>query len=191
MNITLRKASALQNAIQEAIRNIEVKVNVSLNEFQDPQAMLDAANAKLIESDQRRNSLLKALYDIRAKVGQANATAGINDRLATAAYIDKRIGQIAAFFAADAVQDAMEVIVGKVDKLKNDKGESRRSLYGYGDSVTTGVLAPEQVAKFQTEQRELKKQKQKLNDEILELNVRTEISIADTVAELLAKEGLL
>lgn len=191
MNITLRKASALQNTIQEAIRNIDVKVSVSLNEFQDPQVRLDAANSKLIESDQRRNGLLKAVYGIRAKVGQANATAGINDRLATAAYIDKRIGHITAYFAADAVQDAMEVIIGKVEKLKNVKDDSRRTLYGYTDAVTTGVLASEQVAKFQAEQRELKKQKQKLNDEILELNVRTEIVLDQDVADLLVKEGLL
>ena len=189
MNITLRKASALQNAIQEAIRNIEIKIAVQLNEFQEPGVLLDAANKTLIDNDQRRNALLKSLYLIRSLVGQANSAAGINERLATAAYIDKRVGHLNAFLQEDAVQDDLVVIKGKVDKLKNDKSERR--VYGFNDTVNTGVLVPEQVVKFKAEQQELKKQKQKLNDEILELNVRTEITLSLATTEILTKEGLL
>jgi hypothetical protein len=53
------------------------------------------------------------------------------------------------------------------------------------------VLVPEEVAKFKAEQQELKKQKQKLNDEILELNVRTEIELAPGTVDVLTKEGLV
>jgi hypothetical protein len=189
MKITLRKASALQNSIQDAIRNIEIKTNVQLNEFQDPSQLLDAANAALISNDQRRQDLLRALYSIRSLVGQANATAGINERLASAAYIDKRIGHLNAFLQEDAVQESMVVLVGKIDKIKNDKSERR--VYGFNDTVNTGALAPEQVENFKTEQLALKKQKQKLNDEVLELNVRTEITLLSATADVLNREGLL
>jgi hypothetical protein len=37
----------------------------------------------------------------------------------------------------------------------------------------------------------LKKQKQKLNDEILELNIKTEIPLADDTVATLQAEGLL
>jgi hypothetical protein len=39
--------------------------------------------------------------------------------------------------------------------------------------------------------RELKNQKQKLNDEILELNVRTEIALTAEVEQVLRAEGLI
>jgi hypothetical protein len=39
--------------------------------------------------------------------------------------------------------------------------------------------------------RELKNQKQKLNDEVLELNVRTEIKLSQDVEEILRAEGLI
>lgn len=191
MKITLRKASALQNAIQEALRGIEVKLTVQLNEFEDPQSVLDKANADALANDLRREALLKALYAIRVAVGQANATVGISDRLATAAYIDKRVGTLTAFLQADAVQDNMSVIAGKVEKLKSDKGDSRRAIYGYNDTFQTGVLAPEQIAKFKAEQLQLKKQKQKLNDEILELNVRTDVELSEQTVSTLTKEGLI
>ena len=191
MNITLRKAAALQNAIQETLRGIEVKLTVQINEFEDPAAVLDRANADALANDQRRESLLKALYTIRSQVGQTNAVVGISERLAQAAFVDKRIGTLNAFLQQDAVQDSMAVITGKVDKLKNDKGDGRRSLYGYNDYFGTGVLVPEQVERFKAEQLSLKKQKQKINDEILELNVRTEISLDEVTLAVLTQEGIL
>jgi hypothetical protein len=192
MKITLRKASALQNAIQEAVKNIEVTVKVELNEFELPGVALTTANVKLIAADQRRTALTKALYTIRAQVGTANAECGINERLAKAAYVDKRIGQLTALVATDAVQDNMTVIQGKLDKIKNHENEnSRRSIYGYVDTVGTGVLTQAQVDGFKAEQLALKKDKQKLNDEVLELNVRTEIALSDETVAVLTSEGLV
>lgn len=190
MKITLRKASALQNAIQEALRSVEVKLTVELNEFESAETKLDRANAELMAADARRLALTAALYDVRSLVGQANATAGVNERLAKAAYADKRIGQLQGLIGA-AVQDSRAVVEGKLEKIKSDKGESRRSLYGYNDTITTGVLVQEQVDEFKRQQLALKKAKQKLNDEILELNVRTEIELAGETLATLTKEGLL
>jgi hypothetical protein len=192
MKITLRKASALQNAIQEAVKNIDITVKVELNEFELPGTALATANIKLIAADQRRTALTKALYTIRAQVGTANAECGINERLAKAAYVDKRIGQLTVLVSTEAVQDNMLIINGKVEKLKADKGEnSRRSLYGYSDTVSTGVLTQAQVDEFKAEQLALKKDKQKLNDEVLELNVRTEIALSDETVAVLTSEGLV
>jgi hypothetical protein len=192
MKITLRKASALQNAIQEAVKNIDITVKVELNEFELPGTALSTANLKLISADQRRTALTKALYTIRAQVGTANAECGINERLAKAAYVDKRIGQLTVLVSTEAVQDNMLVINGKVEKLKVDKGEnSRRSIYGYSDTVSTGVLTQAQVDEFKAEQLALKKDKQKLNDEVLELNVRTEIALSDETVAVLTSEGLV
>jgi hypothetical protein len=192
MKITLRKASALQTAITEAVKNIDVTVKVELNEFEDAQSALAKANAKLISADQRRTALTKVLYVVRAQVGASNAECGINERLAKAAYIDKRVGQIAALVAADALMDSLVVIEGKVEKLKApETANSRRSIYGYADTVSTGVLSHAQVDAFKAEQLALKKDKQKLNDEVLELNVRTDIALSDETVAVLTSEGLV
>jgi len=192
MKITLRKASALQTAIQEAVKNIDVSVKVELNEFEDPQVALANANAKSIQADQRRTTLTKVLYRIRAQVGTANVESGITGKLTEAAYIDKRLGQLTALVGTEAVQDSMAVIQGKIEKLKApESANSRRSLYGYSDTVSTGVLTQDQVTVFKTEQLVLKKEKQKLNDEILELNVRTDIELSADAVEVLTWEGLV
>jgi hypothetical protein len=191
MNITLRKANAVQNSINETVKNIKVELTIEINEFQNVEDTLSKANNELIANDGRRQNLTMALYNIRALVGTANAASGIDTALAKAAFIDKRIGQLEQLASGTEIT-SLEVIKGKLEKIKNDKGEnSRRSIYGYNDTVSTGVLSKEQIAQAKTEILNLKKQKQKLNDEILELNIKTEIPLGEDVVATLQAEGLL
>jgi len=191
MNITLRKASAIQNSINDAVKSIKVELTVELNEFVNVETALAKANSDMVANDGRRQRLTMALYNIRALVGTANAQSGIDTNLAKAAFIDKRIGQLEELAKATEITD-LDVIKGKLDKIKNDKGEtSRRSIYGYSDTVSTSVLSKAQIDQAKAEILNLKKQKQKLNDEILELNIKTEIPLSDEVVATLQAEGLL
>ena len=191
MNITLRKANAVQNSINDTIKGIKVDFTIELNEFQDVEAAITKANAELVANDGRRQKLIMALYNIRALIGTANAASGINTALAKAAFIDKRIGQLEQFTTASEMI-SLDVIKGKLEKIKNDKGEtSRRSIYGYSDTVSTSILSKDQITQAKAEILNLKKQKQQINDEVLELNIKTEVPLnEDTVATLQA-EGLL
>ena len=191
MNISLRKASALQNAINDAIKGIKMDFNVELNEFQDVKVELEKANTKLLANDARRQKLLLALYNIRGLVGAANASAGVDLKLATAAFVDKRIAQLDEIVRLSPVTDLV-VITGKLEKIRNDKSENaRRSIYGYGDTVSTSVVSQDQIDQAKTEIQTLRKQKQKLNNEVLELNIKTEIPLTDDVVATLQAEGLL
>jgi hypothetical protein len=190
MNITLRKANAVQNSINDVLKNIKIDLSIEINEFQDVEAVIGTANDQLIVNDGRRQQITMALYNIRALVGTANAASGIDTALAKAAFIDKRIGQLEQLASAPELTD-LAVIKGKLTKIQNDKGESRSRIYGYNDTVSTGVLSKEQIAQAKTEILNLKKQKQKLNDEILELNIKTEIPLSEDTAKLLQAEGLL
>jgi uncharacterized protein YdcH (DUF465 family) len=191
MNITLRKANAVQNSINETVKNIRVDLTLEINEFQNVEDTLSKANNELIANDGRRQNLTMALYNIRALVGTANAASGIDTALAKAAFIDKRIGQLEQLAGGTEIT-SLEVIKGKLEKIKNDKGENtRRSIYGYSDTVSTGILSKEQIAQAKTEILNLKKQKQKLNDEILELNIKTEIPLGDDTVATLQAEGLI
>lgn len=190
MNITLRKANAVQNSINETVKSIKVDLTVEINEFQNVEEVITKANNDLVTNDGRRQKLTMALYNIRALVGTANAASGIDTALAKAAFIDKRIGQLEQLAGSGEITE-LEVIKGKIEKIKNDKGDNRRSIYGFNDTVSTSVLSKEQIAQAKAEILNLKKQKQKLNDEILELNIKTEIPLADDTVATLQAEGLL
>jgi hypothetical protein len=182
MKITLRKANALQNSIQDHIKTIEVKTVISLNEFQIPAAEIACARDGVSTNDARRVKLTRAFYNVRASVGRANVETGIADLLTEAAYIDKRIAQLKGLTETEAT-DADAVVTGKLEKIRNDKSDRR--MYGYNDTVNVGVLTSEQIEVYKAEVRNLKKQKQSINDKVLELNVRNDIELdADTVAVL-------
>lgn len=190
MNITLRKANALQNAINDTVKSIKIDLTVELNEFQDVETALTKANNELMINDARRQKLTLALYNIRGLVGTANVQSGIDTNLAKSAFIDKRIAQLDQLANSQAITE-LDVIKGKLDKIKNDKGDSQRRLYGYSDTVSTSVLVPKQIEQARAEVLNLKKQKQKLNDEILELNIKTEIPLTEEVVATLTAEGLI
>jgi len=188
MKITLRKANAVQLAINDIVKSLKFETNVALNEFQDVDQTLQDTAAKFMVNVDRRRALTNALYDIRLAVGTANNQAGIDNRLTTIAHLDKQIQFYTEISQADA-RESIEVVKGKLDKIRNRKEESR--LYGYNDSVATGLFSDGDLAVFKTAVKDMKKQKQKLQDEVLELNVRTEIEVNDTTAEVLTAEGLV
>lgn len=191
MNITLRKANALQTAIQDHMKTIDVALSVSLNEFQAFEPVLQASRESAVANDFRRTKLTRAVYTIRSLVGRANVESGVADLLTEAAYIDKRLGHLKGLTESKAVED-QAVIEGKLEKIRNDKNESsRRSIYGLVDTVDTGVLTAEQIEGYKTEIRALKKEKQSINDKVLELNVRTEVSLDAATVELLQTEQLV
>ncbi len=190
MQITLRKANALQSSIVDAIKQIKIQTSVSINEFEQPESKIASANNELFINDQRRSDLLLAQFSIRGLVGAANATSGIDAKLTQAAYIDKRTAQLSELVSADK-QIEISVIKGKLDKIRNRKDESRASLYGRDDDVITPVQTADQLSSVKGLLLDLKKQKQKLNDEVLELNVRTEITLTDEVVAILKAENLI
>ena len=188
MKITLRKANALQNSINEALRHIDVKTKVSLNEFQDAEGVLAVSAAEAKKNLDRRVSLNNALYDIRSGVGDVNHTAGVDAKLTEIARIEKQIQLYTAYVGVEA-REAAAVIAGKLEKIRNEKSERR--MYGYGDTVDSSVFTADDIAGFKSVVANLKKQKQALQDAVLEANVRNEVVLGQLTVETLTAENLL
>lgn len=186
MKITLRKANAIQQSILDAMRSIDITTIISISEFEDPESAIKAANDLLIENDKRRAQLLTAFYNIRGLVSQANSEAGIDLLLTKAAFIDKRVAQIEDLATSRQMTDA-KIIQGKLDKIRNAGDNSRI----YEDKVSTSILVKSQIDHFKKQVKDLKKQKQQINDEVLELNVKTEIPLSDETVNAIAQEGLI
>jgi len=188
MKITLRKANALQLAIGEAVKNIDIKTDVKINEFQDGETEIATAASEFKANLERRTQLLDAMYAIRKAVSVANSAAGVDVKLADVALFEKQV-QFYNSLAAKTVRESEKVVAGQLAKLRESKDDSRRSIYGYANTVDTSVLTTENIKSFRTVAATAKKAKQKLQDELLEINVRTEIEVSNV--DFLTAEGLL
>lgn len=187
MNITLRKANALQTSIKDQLKTIEIKSSIELNEYQDWKQERENSRTKSLANDNQLKSLTKAFYEIRASVGNANSTSGIGNLLAQAAFIDKRIAQLTTL-CASLPQESNDVVAGKLEKLRN---ASTQPSYLSRDTITANIFQHGDIDAFNSEIRALKREKQKINDQVLELNVRTEITLSQESKDLLTTLELI
>ncbi len=189
MNISLRKASHIQTAINDVLRAIETHTELAVNEFENAEEMISAANANLKASISRREQLNTVLYNIRKAIGSANTAAGVDSKLADVAQLEKTV-QFFSTLAATKPRLSAAVIEGKLEKIRNPR-EGERNIYGRSEEVITTVVTEDDIKSFKNQLVTAKKQKQKLQDEILELNVRTEIQLSDSEVQTLQQEGIL
>lgn len=188
MNITLRKANALQKSIAESIKSINTDPSITVSEFQDALYEISIAKTTFDTNLARRASLNRAMYNIRRAVGQANASSGIDDRLTEVAFLDREISFFSTL-ASSKLRLPDAVINGKLDKIRSSSND-RASLYRE-DQISTSILSQNDLDNARNTVASLRKQKQKLQDEILELNVKTEVVLSGDDRLVLEKESLI
>lgn len=189
MKITLRKANAIQQSIQDLIRGIQVETNISINEFENVNTKLDEATAKLSASLVAIGDLYEALFSIRLLVGKANSEE-IDGLITRAAHLEKLI-QLNSQLSNLAPRTNIDVLNGTLDKIRASNSEAS-SVYGSRyNQVNTTVLTGEDIAKVKAAVAKFKKEKQKLQDKVLELNIRTEIELPENVVTILTDADLL
>jgi hypothetical protein len=187
MKLTLRKANAIQTAINEMIKGLDLSTSVNLNEFEGVEDQIQSVRNRFWTHAATRNKLVMALYEIRAKVAQANAESGINDHLANVAYLEKQISHN-TMLANKGAQTALRVLNGQVKKL----AEVKEDIYGRSSrDVTTSIFTEEEIEDFRRTAADFKREKQSLQDTLLELNVQTEIQLDEETARFLQKADIL
>lgn len=187
MKLTLRKANAIQASINEALKAINLETQVTLNEFENVTDQINKARDSFFANSETRDKLVTALYEIRAKVARANADSGVNDMLANLAYSEKVISSNNVLASA-GVQTSMRVLNGQVKK----NAEAKDDMYGYNrNSTATSIFTDAEVKGFKRIAADYKRTKRKLQDELLSLNIQTEIELSETTALLLTKENIL
>ncbi len=186
MQVSLRKANALQVAINESLKGLEFKTEVNINEFQSPSKELELAQEKFNRNVQRRWNLISALYDIRTKVATANANNNIDGLLADLARIEKDMVFFAPLAKANTRTD-LNVITGKLDKIANRTEDS----YYTKAEVETSIFTESDLEYFRNNLSVSKKKKQALQDQLLEVNVRTTIELDTSTVEVLKAEDII
>jgi hypothetical protein len=191
--INLRKANALQSEIRKAISSSGVSDTVSITEYtKDIAGGLEKAMADYATDVTRKVALNTALFNIRKKVAQANAHA-VSDMLADVELIDAKITVYSAV-ASKAVAKSLDEITSRIEKMKATPTDASRASAIYGDrysTVETSVVEQSTIDGAKQIVKQLKREKQTLQDKLLTFNVNTVINI-DLVDEMVLKmEGIL
>ena len=189
--INLRKANAVQSEIRKAISSSGVSDTVNITEYtSDVAGGLEKAMADFATDVTRKVALNTALFNIRKSVAQANASVGISDILADVELIDAKMA-VYSNVSTKTVAKSLNEINARIEKMKTTPTSEHRI---YGDrysTVETSVVEQSTIdgAKFIVKQ--LKREKQTLQDKLLALNVNTTINISDVDEMVLKLEGIL
>ena len=190
--INLRKANAVQSEIRKAISSSGVSDTASITEYtKDVAGGLEKAMADYATDVMRKLALNTALFNIRKSVAQANASNGISDILTDVELIDAKMAVYSAV-ATKPVAKTLDEINARVEKLKVTTQDASARMYGDRfTSVETSVVEQSTIDGAKLNVKQLKREKQTLQDKLLTLNVNTVINI-DTVDEMVLKvEGIL
>lgn len=190
MNITLRKANTIQNSINDLLKSITVVDTLSLNEFEDAELSITAKDTEAHIAYKRQLLLVEALYDIRSNVAKINHESGTTEMLTQIARLDKLI-VINQKMADRPVRMNAEVVKGKLDKIRNSKDDSHSRLYDRYNEVSTGLNTESNVVRYKEIVAAHKREKQRLQDIVLENNVRNEITLTSMTEQTLHNEGLI
>jgi hypothetical protein len=190
--ITLRKANAVQAEIRKAISASNVSDTVSITEYTtNVDGVLENAMAEFATDVTRKLALNTALFNIRKSVSRANASAGISDILADVELIDAKMA-VYSNVTTKSVAKSFSEITARIEKMKTTVVDASTRMYGDRfNTVDTSVVEQSTIDGAKQLVKQLKREKQTLQDKLLTLNVNTTIDI-DTVDEMVLKvEGIL
>ena len=189
--INLRKANALQSEIRKAISSSGVSDTVSITEYTtDIAGGVEKAMDDFAIDVTRKVALNTALFNIRKSVAQANANMGISDILADVELIDATMA-VYSNIATKQVAKTLDEINARIEKMKTTPTNESRIYGDRYNTVETSVVEQSTIDVAKTKVKELKREKQTLQDKLLTLNVTTVINISDVDVMVLKTEGIL
>jgi hypothetical protein len=189
--INLRKANALQSEIRKAISSSAVSDTVSVTEYTtDIAGGVEKAMADFATDVTRKVALNTALFNIRKSVAQANASVGISDILADVELIDAKMA-VYSNVATKTVAKTLNEINARIEKMKTTPTNENRIYGDRYNTVETSVVEQSTIDAAKAKVKELKREKQTLQDKLLALNVNTTIIISDVDEMVLKLEGIL
>lgn len=182
--ITLRQGDAILQNITDEYKKISFVSMVTVEPFGDSASQLNSAHEEFIKKMALKSSLSDVITDVRQRVGRANAESGISDLLAEIAGLDRKIACYDEVLEIPP-RPSLPVIEGNVNRLRQTPSTTFLTDY------RCGYLTAEILSEYREMSALAKRQKIKLKDQLLHLNVSTKIALDGSTEEFLKANNYL
>lgn len=204
MKISLREAGRLRREVEQwlarekpepmqalSIHDPKVGETVSLKR----QEVLDRTTAWL--------EMLDVLYQLRQEIGQVNAESGVDALLAEQNRLQKELALYGELTAQEGLSDEVLLAELAAEREKDSRAEGRGDrqpfnvvrrprrlnlMYGVD---RYNVLTPEEVKQFEGDMQEDRRRLRETQDDLLRLNMDTEVELPAEVEKALKDRGIL
>jgi hypothetical protein len=189
MKLNLRKARKLEQAITKAIESLMAHptcdVRVMASE-QDRLSFLKEKRESFLANRTLRCDLVKARFEIRKMIGQCNQDAGLSNLMCKREELQDLLKIVSLETTVLDLAHLSDQVTAK--KVVLEKGESR---YDSGVTVATSVLTEDDCNEIKKQTSGLKREIEKLEDELSQLNLGAKITLCDELVTLLSSQDLI
>lgn len=188
MQLNLRKASALQREVKSTLNNIKLN---SIRNFDDSftaEEEFHKYSGKWRVNYQRIVQLRDLLYRIRDLVGLENAQCGVNRLLAQDQALSENEKLVLKLLERCQIYKRYD-LEHILQKLKIFDSQADLSISER--TVTHLFVSGEEEMELQRELLEIKRERRRIQDQLLELNLSVKITLSAEDQQLLESEGIL
>ena len=189
MKVSLRKANALQEQLNEAIKNrpsADHEVNVV--DYELWKSEIENAQTKWYKEVESKLKMVEARFSIRKSIANHNTLSGVTDLLTDLNHVESKITTIQRWILQRDVRSKDEVL----EKQRSRKvARAENADYDGYISMDVSVISKGDHDHWTEKVQELRRTKARINDELLSLNIKTEIDLTPEVVKILKQENLI
>jgi len=192
MKLSLRKANALQQVIQEGINEAFVG-EVTISKFDNGNALISEATDKLTTTIDKKFNLIEVLFAIRKKVALKNSEVGVDALLTDLAENERKTAFIKQLASTKVFAPQKDVLEKALADLQKEESPATTNIYGrpQSRSLSVSLLDKKTVEGYTKSVNLLRKEKTAISDKLLHLNVSSEIELDAKEIEVLKKYDIL
>ena len=191
MKISLRKANTIQELVGEALQqSLESPTNLDVMAIDEWKDELRFARKTFLSEMATRAQLVSARYEVRKLISEENAKQGVTSLLATLAETDTMINLMKRNVVDQTVSDKYDVVEKKRER-KIALLDKEGLHYNRSDTYDVSIIDAETIKVYKETVKVLKRKRQRITDELLEKNIRSEIELPSWAVDLLREHGLI
>ena len=191
MEINLRRASVVQNAIREAITERASQLtgnqNVELWRFAGDSNCVEQARADQLALLANINQLEDILFTLRLSVGQANATNGVNSVLTEQAVAQARVARLQRLLRNPPAVSASQL----AEQVKHAQANNEKNAYHSRNDISVNLFNEQDLQGFREQMVQSRRRLNELSDMLVAANVKTTVVIAHSDWQLLEQQGIV
>ena len=191
MKISLRKANTIQELVGEALKQpLESPANLDVLAIDEWKDELIFARKTFLSEMATRAQLVSARYEVRKRISEENAKQGVTTLLATLAETDTMINLMKRNVVDQTVSDKYDVVEKKRERKITLLDKEGMHVYR-SDTFDVSIIDAETIKTYKEKVKVLKRKRQRINDELLEKNMRSEIELPSWAVDLVREHGLI
>ncbi|MEP1314987.1 MAG: hypothetical protein ABJN42_07415 [Roseibium sp.] len=192
MEINLKKSAALQVAINDAVRELDLSTHIDVSIFsQHVETDIDVGIERLQGALFKRENLKDALFVIRDLTGAANTESGVDGLLSASARIKSDIEMLGVLVGAVA-REPIDIVKAKIERIKAEvPAADRRFGSVQRDDLMVSLLTDEDIQGYKADLNAARRKAQDLKDALLEKNISTKITLPAETVKVLKAAGLV